>query len=141
MTSFDLDITESPEVVAPRFTNVERPKEDEFDFAENDDFEIRTDPARPKASYSDTYVLIKMVEPKYPPRELRGGIEGNVTVELYVNEEGVVDQAWVLSALGPMSFQESALEAVRQFVFKPATENGQPIPMSIRFVIKFRIFG
>jgi protein TonB len=98
-------------------------------------------PARPEVSYSETYVILHMVKPTYPPRELADGIEGNVTVELLVDERGRVVEATVLSALGPVSFQESTLEAVREFRFQPATEDGKPITMRIKFLVKFRIFA
>jgi protein TonB len=82
-----------------------------------------------------------MVEPKYPPRELSEGIEGNVTVELLVNEQGLVEKVTVLSKIGPKSFEESTLEALKQFVFQPLIENGEPVAMWVKFLVKFRIFG
>jgi len=45
----------------------------------------------------------------------------------------------VLSAIGPVSFQESTLGAVREFRFQPPTENGKPTTMRIKFLVKFRI--
>jgi protein TonB len=90
-------------------------------------------------SYSETYVILRTVKPKYPDSERDKGIEGNVTVELLVDEQGLVAQANALSLVGPMSFQDSALEAVRQFVFQPPVVDGEPTPMWIKFVIKFRM--
>lgn len=141
MTTVDIDLFENPDVNKPRMVNVERPEEVEIlDFAENDLFDVRTIAARRTASYSDTYVILKMVEPKYPSRELDEGVEGSVTVELLVNEKGLVEDVSVLSSIGPPSFQESSLAALRQFVFKPPTEDGKPIAMWIKFLVKFRIF-
>jgi TonB family protein len=82
-----------------------------------------------------------MVEPKYPIYELENGIEGSVTVELFVNENGAVEMASVVSSIGPESFEESSLEAVRQFLFQPPIRDGQPTSMWIKFLIKFRIFN
>lgn len=96
-------------------------------------------PGQREPSYSDVYVILKMVKPVYPPFERAQGIEGNVTVELMIDEYGMVAIANVLSTVGPVSFEESALEAVRQFVFQPPTEHGQPTSMWVRFLIKFRI--
>jgi TonB family protein len=99
-------------------------------------------PERREVSYSDTYVILKMVKPRYPPRELAEGIEGNVTVELLVNERGLVDAVSVIAALGPVAFQESALDAARQFEFQPPTdERGRPTTMWVKFLIKFRVYG
>jgi len=96
--------------------------------------------AKPAVSYSATYVILRMIKPKYPPHEQAAGIEGNVTVQLLVDEQGMVAEASVLSLVGPESFQESALAAVRQFEFQPPTENGEPTSMWIKFVIKFRMY-
>jgi len=102
---------------------------------------VRSEERRP-VSYSDKYVILRMVKPQYPPRELAEGIEGNVTVELLVDERGHVDQANVLARLGPESFQEEALKAARQFEFQPPTDaRGRPTTMWVKFLIKFRVYG
>jgi TonB family protein len=99
-------------------------------------------PEREAVSYSDKYVILRMVKPEYPPEELAQGIEGNVTVELLVDERGRVSTASVISALGPRSFQDAALEAALQFEFQPPTdERGRPTTMWVKFLIKFRVYG
>jgi len=90
-------------------------------------------------SYSETYIILRAIQPRYPDHERERGIEGSVTVELLVNELGTVSDANVIELVGPMSFQNSALDAVRQFEFQPPIENGIPTPMWIKFLIKFRI--
>lgn len=142
MTSVDIDLFENPDINKPRFVNVERPEEVEIlDFAEHDVYDVRTAAMRKRASFSDTYVILKMVEPKYPPRELSEGIEGNVTVELLINEQGLVETIAVLSTIGPKSFEESSLDALKQLVFRPLIEDGKPVAMWVKFLVKFRIFG
>ncbi len=96
---------------------------------------------REPVSYTDHFALIKGVTPVYPRFERDQGIEGMVTVEMKVDENGMVVEANVLSTMGPDSFAESALDAVRQFVFEPPTENGQPTTIWVRLRIKFRISG
>ena len=90
-------------------------------------------------SYSDTFALIRAVEPVYPMDARRDGIEGMVTVEMLVDENGFVAEANVLSLMGPDSFADAAIYAVRQFLFEPPTENGQPTQIWVRLRIKFRI--
>jgi TonB family protein len=102
---------------------------------------VRTYEAHTSVPYSEDYVILNMVQPEYPIRELLDGVEGDVTVELLVNENGRVEKAWVLSAIGPKSFEKSSLQAIEKFVFQPPTENGLPISMWIRFHIKFRIYS
>lgn len=142
--TFVMDVAEAPgefEANPPRveLEPAERiaPVFDDFDDVPS----VRT-PERTAVSYSDTYVILKMVKPRYPPQELAQGIEGNVTVELLVDERGLVSEANVIAALGPLSFQEAALEAARQFEFQPPTdEKGKPTTMWVKFLIKFRVYG
>ncbi len=94
---------------------------------------------RGASSYSDQFALIRAVEPVYPWDARIDGIEGMVTVEMLVDSNGFVQEANVLSLMGPDSFGDAALEAVRQFLFEPPTENGQPTHIWVRLRIKFRI--
>jgi TonB family protein len=96
-------------------------------------------PGQRETAYSDQFMLIRAVTPVYPPRERLQGIEGAVTVEMLVDEFGQVAEANVLSRVGPESFADAALDAVRQFQFQPPTENGQPTTIWVRLRIKFRI--
>jgi TonB family protein len=102
---------------------------------------IRHYPAHTDVSYSEDYVILHVVKPVYPADELKHGVEGDVTVEILVNDGGMVDDAWVLVATGSRNFEQATLDAVRQFRFKPPIVQGNPAPMWIRFEIRFRIMG
>ena len=52
-----------------------------------------------------------------------------------------MENAWVLAAMGPKSFEAASLEAVKQFRFKPPVQDGKPVSMWIRFQIRFRLLG
>jgi len=92
-------------------------------------------------AYSETYVILHGAQPKYPEHERERGIEGRVTVELLIDANGFVARTNVLELVGPVSFQNSALDAVRQYEFQPPVENGVPSSMWIKFVITFQIHG
>jgi TonB family protein len=100
---------------------------------------IATRPMHSDVPYSEDYIILRMVRPSYPEEELENGIEGEVLLEILVNEEGKVADAWVLSLIGPRSFEESSLKAVREFLFQPPVRDGKPMPMSIRFQINFKL--
>jgi TonB family protein len=87
--------------------------------------------------YRQNYVLLKMVKPEYPKDALALGIEGYVLVEAYITSDGKVAEAWIQSAYGPKSFEVESLKAIKQFLFKPATQNGEPIPFWVSFLIRF----
>lgn len=141
MTSMDLDILDSkgPAEGARRETPVTKPKEVETPELELS--EVRHYPIHTDVPYSQDYVILHMVQPEYPPRELLAEIEGDVTVEILVNEEGTVENAWILSSHGPKAFETASLMAVKQFRFKPPVENGVPTQMWIRFQVRFRMVG
>jgi TonB family protein len=100
---------------------------------------FRTYPTRAKVPYREDYVIIKMVQPEYPATALERGLEGYVLVEAYIDSNGRVEGVWVRSSYGDESFESSALEAIEQFVFKPATEQGDPIPFWVSFLIRFEL--
>lgn len=139
-----LDLAEAPGEFEANPPRVEYRPEERVSPAFDDFADVPSvkTPERTEVSYSDTYVILKMVKPRYPPKELAEGIEGNVTVELLVDERGLVGEANVIAALGPMSFQEAALEAAWKFEFQPPTdERGKPATMWVKFLIKFRVYG
>lgn len=140
MTSVDLDLADGSDIPVSPDPVKDREDEEQVKVA-LDEYDVRTVQAARDASYSEDYVILRMVEPVYPPQELESGVEGNVTVELFINENGLVEKATILSALGPKSFQAASLDAVRQFVFQPPVRAGKPTSMWIKFRIKFRIFG
>ena len=69
--------------------------------------------------------LIYSVQPIYPRKALKEHIEGDVQLQLVVDAEGSVGNVTVLS--GPPSLAPAAIDAVRQFRYKPASFNGQAI--------------
>ncbi len=142
MTSVNLDLDEvKNERDSSDKDSEERTEEEEPNIPEFDVYDVRTVQAAREVPYSQDYVILRMVDPTYPPKELEAGMEGSVTVELFINADGRVEKATVLSAAGSRSFQESSLEAVRQFVFQPPVIDGESKPMWIKFLIKFRIFS
>lgn len=97
----------------------------------------RTYKSHADVPYSEDYVILKMVEPEYPKSAISQGLEGYVIVEVYVSKEGNVEEAYVRSAYGPRSFEESSLKAIRQFLFKPLIQDGKPTPFWVSFIIRF----
>jgi TonB family protein len=141
MSSINFDvIEEKSEAEAGQKDNIYR-DEPEIPIPPEEGLDVvRTYEAHTSVPYSEDYVILNMTQPEYPVRELLDGVEGDVTVELLINEKGKVEKAWVLSAIGPKSFEKSSLKAVEKYVFEPPKENGLPTSMWIRFHIKFRIY-
>lgn len=72
-----------------------------------------------------TDLLISHVNPRYPPEAKKAGIQGTVVLRAVIATDGTVDQLTVLS--GPKELQQSSLDAVRLWRYKPYIVDGQPV--------------
>lgn len=76
---------------------------------------------------------IKRAQPTYPPIARAAGAQGEVTVEVVVNEEGAIESAKAIS--GHPLLQSAAVEAARQWEFSPTQLQGKPV--KVRGMISF----
>jgi protein TonB len=60
-------------------------------------------------------------------------------VNLIVDTHGLPQNVRVIRGVG-MGLDEKALEAVRQYKFKPAMEGGKPVPVQVNVEVNFQIF-
>ena len=76
----------------------------------------------------------------YPDAARRGGVEGDVLLELEVSADGEVTGSRVVRSAGN-GFDEVAQKLVRRFRFRPATKGGKPVPAVVPWTYKFRLEG
>lgn len=69
---------------------------------------------------------VELVSPLYPESYVGSGIEGEVVVEFYIDENGAVRLPAILEQNG-IDFAASAVEAVLQWKFEPPMRNGRPV--------------
>ena len=67
------------------------------------------------------------------------GIGGVVLVGLVVGADGLPKNLRILHALG-MGLDEKAIEAVKQYRFKPAMKDGKAVPVTIAVEVNFHIY-
>jgi protein TonB len=79
-------------------------------------------------------------EPEFSEEARKSKVSGNVLVYLQVNEQGRPVHVRVLRGLG-MGLDEKALEAVRQYRFKPAMEEGRPVAVEMNVEVNFNIYS
>lgn len=81
---------------------------------------------------------IKKVQPAYPDEARAAGVSGLVRVQLLISEEGRVIEATAIE--GPEQLRDAALDAARQWTFKPTTLSGQAVRvagvLSFNFTVK-----
>src|SRR5262249_24016516 len=70
--------------------------------------------------------LITAIPPQYPAIAKQNRIQGDVTIEMDIDENGNVTGEKVLS--GPPFLQAAAKDAVRRWKYEPATLNDKAIP-------------
>lgn len=76
--------------------------------------------------------------PLYTEMARRARVQGVVTLEAILDEEGNVTQVRVLQGL-PMGLDKAAVEAVRSWKFKPATLAGKPVKVYYTLTIHFEV--
>jgi protein TonB len=81
-------------------------------------------------------LLIKRIEPKYPRGALLAHAQGAVQIEATINKEGFVKNAKVLK--GDPVLARAALEAVRQWRYKPYYLDGTPVEIQTQITVNFR---
>lgn len=74
----------------------------------------------------------------YPEMAMRAGIEGRVTIEFIVNEEGRVENPRVMRGIGG-GCDEEALKAVANARFSPGMQRGRPVKVKMSLPITFRL--
>jgi TonB family protein len=116
----------------------EEPDEPIYDEFEGRDA-IRTYESHASVPYREDYVIKKMVEPIYPPEAMVRGEEGYVLVEVFVNNKGFVEEAWVRKVKGNESFETATIDAVKQFEFRPILDRGRPISFWLSFLVRFEL--
>ena len=70
--------------------------------------------------------VIFRVEPVYPPLAITSRVQGPVMLQVTVNELGIVESVEVVS--GHALLVRAAVEAVKQWRYKPTILNGEPGP-------------
>jgi TonB family protein len=81
--------------------------------------------------------LIRSVPPVYPPAARSQHIEGDVHLRLVIGKDGAVQSVGLIS--GPPSLAPAAIDAARQFLYKPALLNGEPIETVQTVAISFKL--
>jgi TonB family protein len=69
--------------------------------------------------------VVRKVPPVYPVAAKKARIQGTVELEAIIGKDGSVEHLEAVS--GPKELQESSLDAVRQWTYKPFLVNGDPV--------------
>jgi len=82
--------------------------------------------------------VISRVEPEFTEEARQANFQGNVAIQLIVDQQGNPQNIHVVRRLG-MGLDEKAVEAVRQYRFHPATYQGHPVAVQIVIDVDFHL--
>jgi periplasmic protein TonB len=84
-------------------------------------------------------IVLYSVDPEFSEEARKAKFSGNVEVYLVVDESGNPSHIRVVRPIG-MGLDEKAIEAVRQYKFKPAMKDGKPVKVDLYIDVNFQIF-
>ena len=79
--------------------------------------------------------LIRKVEPQYPPMARQLRVEGSVIIKAWINRDGLIERAQVES--GHPLLTHAALEAVREWRYRPYYLNHEPVEIETEITVNF----
>ncbi|MCE5306821.1 MAG: energy transducer TonB, partial [Acidobacteriales bacterium] len=80
-------------------------------------------------------MLAKRVEPVYPPAAVEAQVTGVVTLSVILTTEGKVQQIQAMD--GHPVLVPAAMEAVKQWEYKPTLLNGKPVEVATTIEVRF----
>lgn len=81
--------------------------------------------------------LISRVEPRYPSLALETRLSGTVVLHAMISRDGRIESLEVVS--GSPFFVQAALDAVRQWRYRPTLLNGEPVEVETTITVEFRL--
>jgi protein TonB len=83
--------------------------------------------------------LVRKVTPQYPSIARTAHVQGNVVLEAEISKSGDVVNLHVIS--GPPLLQQSAIDAVKQWKYRPYLLNGEPVVVDTQVTVIFSFGG
>ena len=83
--------------------------------------------------------LIKRVQPNSPPLARQARIQGQVVLQAEISKEGTIQNLQLIS--GHPMLAPAAIEAVKQWRYKPYLLNGEPVAVDTQVVVNFTLSG
>jgi len=91
-----------------------------------------------EAAFDVRPVPVKTPPPHFPADMQRQGVSGVVAVRVVIDESGLVSECSV-SKSSHAEFEQAAMDAVKNWKFKPASKAGVAVKSSVVIPIKFSV--
>jgi protein TonB len=86
-----------------------------------------------------TGLLIRKVTPNYPQLAKQARIQGSVVLQAEISKDGTIQNLQLIS--GHPMLAPAAIEAVKQWRYKPYLLNGEPVAVETQVVVNFSLAG
>jgi protein TonB len=84
-------------------------------------------------------LVIHKVQPSYPPLARTARVQGAVQLAAIIGKDGTIQNLHVIS--GHPLLTQAALDAVKQWRYKPYILNGEPVEVDTQITVNFTLSG
>jgi protein TonB len=84
-------------------------------------------------------LLIKKVQPNYPPLARQARIQGTVLLQAEISKDGTIENLRLIN--GHPMLAPAAIEAVKQWRYRPYMLNGEPVAVETQVQVNFTLSG
>jgi protein TonB len=84
-------------------------------------------------------LLVRRVNPNYPPLARQARIQGQVLLQAEISKDGSIQNLRLIS--GHPMLAPAAIEAVKQWKYKPYLLNGEPVEVETQVQVNFTLSG
>ena len=84
-------------------------------------------------------LLLRKVQPNYPPLARQARIQGSVLLQAEISKDGSIENLRLIS--GHPMLAPAAIEAVKQWKYKPYILNGEPVEVETQITVNFTLSG
>jgi protein TonB len=84
-------------------------------------------------------LLVRRIQPVYPPLARQARIQGSVLLQAEISKDGSIQNLRLIS--GHPMLAPSAIEAVKQWKYRPYILNGEPVEVETQITVNFTLSG
>ena len=85
-------------------------------------------------------MVIRQVQPTYPPDAMAAGVTGTVILECVVGAGGAVNDVTVARSLDTVyGLDAESVKALKQWRFSPGTKDGKPVAVRVQVELRFEL--
>jgi periplasmic protein TonB len=84
-------------------------------------------------------MLVHQVKPQYPPLAVQARIQGSVVLQAVIGKDGTIRELRLIS--GHPMLAPAAIEAVKQWRYRPYLLNGEPVEVDTQVNVNFTLGG